>query len=408
VRCLKTPVAPESVAIRVGPDAFEASLEVGDPSSSRKFESELVAAGVPIPLPNRVAWAESCPETEFWYLQLRNQDGRAEAGALVSFQGTRALPGWRIARAGRVGPARSDAGRLALLTALARIPDLAPRVLRVHVRVVSVDPGVLAASTDHLASLGFLVERFPSNYLETLTLDLTPSEEEVFAGLHRTARRHIRAVDKRAVEIREVEDPAMAPRLEALTRETFARTGADPPAHDWDSLIRLSVAEPKLSRLVGLFRQGIFDPSGLLAFAWGCFHGDHAHYASAASTRRTDFKGPLVYGLMWDLIVWAKSTGASFFDLGGFPHEVRGPGDPLYGIARFKTCFAQGAQVVGAEMYLEPHPFLGRASRVMGSLARVARRWARKARTGASAEAGSGASAEAGSGASAEAGASAP
>src|SRR5262249_45901427 len=154
-------------------------------------------------------------------------------------------------------------------------------------------------------------------YTHTLALDLTPSEEDIFRSFQASARRNIRAMAKHPVCILPIEEDACASRMDALLRETLARTGGTSHARDLHGLIELSRSAPSTSRLVGLFRTDQTGPNALLAFARACAHGDHAHYDLAASTRETDLKIPLAYALCWDLIVWARQGGASWFDFGG-------------------------------------------------------------------------------------------
>ncbi|MFH1762905.1 MAG: GNAT family N-acetyltransferase [Gemmatimonadota bacterium] len=361
---------PQTLEIPIGSDVFQAALLGGDPSDWVSFEAELIDAGVPIPLPNRVAWAQANPDRPHRYLTVRNGQGGAEAGVVVLIQNSRPIPGWRLARTERIGPARSEEGRRALLTGLSRIPLLEPRILRLGVGVFSAEAKCLSQCAGHLEAIGFRRAPRPRSYLRTLTLQLSPSAEELFSQLHPTARRHIRATTKKPVSIRAVVDPSLADRLGELSRETHARTRSVPPARDWNAVIRFSAAHPGLSRILGLFADDRHDSSRLLSFAWSCFHGDHAHYEAGASTREPELKVPLAYGLMWELILWAKASGGTFFEFGGVPLRSPGPDDPLFGIQKFKKCFASEVSEVGAEFSLEPNAALGSASRAVSSAVR--------------------------------------
>ncbi len=53
----------------------------------------MVAAGVPIFLPNRVAWAQVHAGESRSFLAVRDGQGRAETGVAVFFQEGRAIPG---------------------------------------------------------------------------------------------------------------------------------------------------------------------------------------------------------------------------------------------------------------------------------------------------------------------------
>jgi hypothetical protein len=133
---------------------------------------------------------------------------------------------------------------------------------------------------------------------------------------------------------------------------------------------RIALCEqlPAKSRLVGLFRAGRDDPDALLSYAWGCAHGDHAHYDDAGSTRVDDIKVPMTSPLLWDLIQWAKRGRCRWFDMGGTLPEPASNDDPRAGIDRFKRRFSKEVTKVGAEWVLVPRP--GRA-RLAASLRNI-------------------------------------
>src|SRR5687768_14928385 len=97
-------------------------------------------------------------------------------------------------------------------------------------------------------------------YRHTPIVDLSGDEEALFSRFHRSTRRNIRAAIKGAVELRAITDPGLAPRVDALIRESFARTGGHYSAVKWESVIDLSRREPDQSRLAGLFRTDADAP----------------------------------------------------------------------------------------------------------------------------------------------------
>jgi hypothetical protein len=143
-----------------------------------------------------------------------------------------------------------------------------------------------------------------------------------------------------------------------------------PARHAWAEILALSEERPELSRVVGLFRSDRDGPTGLLSFAWGCHHGDHAHYATAASTRRTDLRIPMAYPLAWDLMLWARRNGATTFDFGGITMGSSGGDDPLGGISDFKRRFTDRVVEVGEEWIFEPSPWRARAARWVSAAVR--------------------------------------
>jgi len=321
-----------------------------------RCEQELLDAGVPLPLPHRSVWARSmCPRGS-WFVAVRRPDGRCVWGFAVELQRSRALPGHLLARAERLTWAGGHAAFEAGLGTLAQVARSTRTMLRISLELFSPDPNLLGQMGATAAQLGFR-RRLPQRcYAETLIVDLRPSEEEMLKSFHGTARRHIRSAGKHPVEVRPIVDPRYAGRLDELLRETLARTGGTPQRHDWDRILDFSHSEPTLSRVVGLFRADTEDdPSSLLAFAWGCNHGDHAHYSTAASTRASEIRLPMGYVLAWDLMTWAKRHGAQWFDFGGITRGSFGGTDPVGGISDFKRYFSTTVASVGEEWILEPH-----------------------------------------------------
>jgi hypothetical protein len=286
----------------------------------------------------------------------------------VTSHRSRALPGFRLLRAERVDPASDTA---AANCALQTIADLArrplSRVLRVYIELFSRDDRARASAAAALRASGFRRAPEHRSYRETLFIDLSGDEERVFARLHATGRRHVRAVGRAPVEIRPITDPSLAPRLEILLRETFARTHGTYVGENWPAIVRFSEREPGLSRIAGLFRSDDPGPDGLLAFAWGRMHGDHADYATGASTRPSDIRTPLGYGTIWDLVRWAKREGATWFDLGGITPGTHGSDDPLGGISDFKRYFGGTFDEVGDEWILEPHSIAAKVAAIVSS-----------------------------------------
>ncbi len=348
---------------------YDVLLIRGLDAEREQAEGELVAAGVPLPLPHRLVWAKSLRGAEAWFLLVRDEEGRSCGGVAIEVNRSRALPGHLILRASKLGPSLTDAMRNVALVALAKVAKGSSRVLRLHVHVFSLDRReVMGAS---LSGLGFAEVDPPSSYRHTLAMDLRRTEEEIFDALHKTARKNIRDTMKAPVTIQTITDAVYANRIDELQREALRRTGADCSKQDWTGRIELSREFPGLSRIVGLFAGDDTQPSSMAAFGWACNHGDHAEYREAGSIRRADIKVSLSYLPLWDLIGWAKAGGAGWFDLGGV--TVGHVADaPLEGISDFKRYFCRNVVEVGAEWVLEPHPLRARvASFVAGGADRL-------------------------------------
>lgn len=303
---------------------------------------------------------------ESWFLTA-DRAGIAAGAVALHVAPSRALPGHLVLRCERFGPGVSVAAQEAMLRGLVEVARVHPRVLRLHVETFAIDDGEREALAAHLRRLGFASVESPRCYEHTLLVALKGDEEAIFASLHATARRHIRAAGKNPVVVGPVDNPVFGPRLDAISRETYARTGGryDPP--DWSAVLELCRREPAASRLVGVFRTDVEGPERLLAFAWGCGHGDHVHYSRAGSTRATDLKMPLMYPVVWDLMRWARENGARHFDFGGITTGSHESADPLGGISDFKRYFCGTTARVGAEWTLEPRRLRAHAARVVAA-----------------------------------------
>jgi len=248
------------------------------------------------------------------------------------------------------------------------------RILRLDVEVFSRDANRRQTLGAAFAAAGFATATPSRSYHATLASELPASDQEHLDALSANTRRHIRAVNKHPLLLRPVVDYAFAGRMDALMRETMQRTGGFYESQDWGWRIALSQAAPELSRLIGLFRAETDGPESLLAFAWGCCHGDHAHYEASGSTRPDDLKVSLSYALMWDLICWARRNRVGWFDLGGVPVESTGSSSPVEGIADFKRHFGDTVLKVGERWILEPSALRSKMARSVGALAKFARR----------------------------------
>lgn len=348
-------------------------VEVAPASSAdaARWERELLDAGFRLPFLHRTASAELEPPPGPLFFMIRNASGVPRGGFAAQRRPSQALPGHVLLRAERFGAALADHdARAAAVQAFADAARSTPRVLRAYLGIFSSDAGVRDEVAALAAAAGFRRNPDGRGYSHTVLVDLRPDEDTIFASLHSTARRHVRAAAKHPVAVRPVDDPAFAPRLEALVEEAFRRTGGDFDRQDWPALIRFSMRHPDLSRLIGLFHTERTGPESLLAFAHGLHHGEYAEYSTAAASRDSDVRLPQMYVLAWDLFRWAKQHGAASFDFGGITPVVNDGSDPLQGISAFKRFFSRTELTVGDEWVLEPSPIRAQLARVVTSVAR--------------------------------------
>lgn len=330
-----------------------------------EFEARLIERGVALPLQSRAAWARALAVAS-WFVGVEDDAGPVWGFGLTAGP-SRALPGQLILRARRFGYQAPMPVLDAALTALREACRW--RVLRVDLDVYS--PGGDAVVGAALERQGFRRQPSRRTYRQTVFVDLTPSEAAIFGSFSSSARRDIRVIGRHPLEVRPVMDPALAPRLRELMRETMARTGGALHPEPWDQWLEFVGERPDLASLRGIFRTDISGPDALLGFVLGYRHGDIAEYGIAASTRDPTLRAPILYAPTWELIRWAKAHGAQRFDFGGI--SMRGPGDPRAGIDKFKRYFQPEVIHVGSEYSFTPSRLRGAAAAAIHVGANLAR-----------------------------------
>ncbi|HYS20649.1 MAG TPA: GNAT family N-acetyltransferase [Gemmatimonadales bacterium] len=346
-------------------------VDVLDPASAEweACERSLATAGVRLPLPHRAGWKLARRGLDTRCVALRAPDGSCVGAFGVHAAASRALPGFRLLRVERFGEAVPHALRAAAVEALASVARQETRALLLTVEVFSRDGDTRTRFRELLAQAGFARAATCRNGSTTLALDLWPGEDQLLASFSATARQGIRAVRKFPVQVRQIEDPRLGNRLDVLSRESFARTGGRYEAlWDWAGVIDLSRSAANDSRLVGLFRTDREGPDALLGFSWGWWNGQSVSYYAGASSRPGDLRRlKIAYPLVWDLIKWAKQTGATWFDFGGVTAGSAGSGDPLGGISDFKRFFSEQVADVAEDWVLELRPLPARLAALVGT-----------------------------------------
>jgi len=360
--------------------AFRAEVLRNGSAEREACERALASAGIRLPLLHRAGWTRARRGVESLLVALRSATGDWAGAFGVHAAASRALPGFRLLRVERFGEALSRGVWAAAVRALADVATRVPRVLRLSVEVFSRDGETRARLCDLLAQAGFARAATTRNWDRTLALDLQQSENGLLASFSPTARRAIRSVAKLPVEVRLIDDGRLHDRLDALSLESFARTGARYQAlWDWVGVVDLSRRLPDASRLVGLFRTDRDGPEALIGFAWGVWNGESVSYFAGASSRPSDLhRVAIVHPLFWDLILWAKRAGATWFDLGGVTAGTVTSGDPLGGISDFKRLFSKETVDVAEDWVLEPRALPARLAGLVSTgaawLSRVVQR----------------------------------
>ena len=335
----------------------------------QEAEQELDEQRVPLPITQSAEWLIASGYVGSTLITARDSSGRPVAAAGVGIGRTRSLPGHVIYRIDRFGASGVIAADEEILRGLTRAARDDARCVRVHLGIFERDATARQQLAAILSTLGYVKALNTSGYQRTLSLDLNRAEGELFANLAASARRNVRLPAKRGFQIRPIEDSMYVERLEALMNEVFDRTGGTVRRLPWGAIVDMSRRLPNRSRVAGLFEPNASGPDALIGFSWGCRNGRYVTYEAGASTRgRGHGNLPLAYAPLWDLISWAKSIDAEWFDLGGVTVAASpGDGDPLSGISDFKRFFCDRAVDVGEDWILETRPVRSRIARALSA-----------------------------------------
>ena len=337
-------------------------------------EQQLEEQGVVLPFAQRAQGLRMFGYADSTLLVAADQGGSARAAVAIAIGRSRTLPGHRIYKVERFGATESPEAAEQLLSAIADAARADRRCIRVRIELFERDLHLRQRLAHTLKELGFVKSQKPESYVRTPCLDLSPSEDELFAKVAASARRNVRAPVKRGFELAHLDDSLYAARIEQLTDEVYQRTGGKPRRLPWRGILETSRTTPDRSRVVGLLAPNDRSPTGLVSFAWGCVNGNYVTYEAGASTRHHGVGNLAVaYAPLWNLIAWAKRQGASWFDFGGISEAAHSAHDPLGGIADFKRFFTGHIIEVGEQWILEPRRIRAMIARALSAAVRRSR-----------------------------------
>jgi len=227
-----------------------------------------------------------------------------------------------------------------------------------------------ALKTD-LVGRGWVFSRDQIQFRNTVTLDLTPSEEALLAGMKQKTRYNIRLAERKGVRVRlgSLDDLDRLYRMYAETsvRDGFAIRGLDYYRDAWGRFMAAGLAQPLIAEVDA-------EPVAALVL----FHfAQTAWYLYGMSRDAQRDKMPN-HLLQWQAIRWAKAQGCTSYDFWGAPDDFS-ESDPLWGVWRFKEGFGgQLVRHIGAWDYA-PSPLLYRLyTIVLPRVLNVMRRRGRK------------------------------
>jgi lipid II:glycine glycyltransferase (peptidoglycan interpeptide bridge formation enzyme) len=190
-------------------------------------------------------------------------------------------------------------------------------------------------------------------FRNTITIDLTPGEDELLAAMSQSTRRKVRVAEREGVTVRAgtVDDLSVLYDLYRVTgeRDGFLIRPAEYYRHEWRYLMEAGLAQPLIAEHDGHAIAHVI----LFHFGRKCWY-----FYGASSNQHRD-KMPN-YLLQWEAMRWAKAHGYTVYDTWGAPDEFNEQ-DGMWGVYQFKRGF-RGTVVrhVGAWDYV-PYPLLYRA-----------------------------------------------
>ncbi len=179
-------------------------------------------------------------------------------------------------------------------------------------------------------------------------IDLTCSQDELWAGLSPDARRQIRIARDQGYAVERASWPACIDDYYALHCETYRRTGVEPHPREYFAGMAAHTA-PTDNSVLWCARS----PEGeTVAYHNGAWFVDGGYYHTGCSSAEASESG-VSYLLFWESLLGAKAAGLRWYDCGAiFPNSA----DPKQrGLTTFKRKFGGEAhRLFGAEMRLQP------------------------------------------------------
>lgn len=194
----------------------------------------------------------------------------------------------------------------------------------------------------------------------TILMDVSGTEDEVFARLGKKARNAINRAGRDGIVVtRVIASDENCAALYKLLRETaqgrFVLRSEAYYREFWQSFKREGTGQ--------MFFAHAADASGsseLVAGAFAMSLGSKTTYKDGASVRTKNAYGAS-HALQWEVIRWANERGATVHDLCGAPpsDQADDTSHPLYGVGQFKRSFASEiTDYVGAyELPLKPRAY---------------------------------------------------
>lgn len=274
------------------------------------------------------------------YLRLESADG-TQALAAGTLLRPRPWPFSRLCATAVLGalPASRGADARRLAAILREVERALRRAGAYRIRIAGF---FSPASAEVLAALGYAVTPRAEFYL-----DLTRSEDALFAALAAARRRNIRQAERAGLRTGEESGAQAPPLLAALQRESFERRGLERGRADAAGLRAIEwLLASGLGRLFVTRHEGRAVNAALFAV----FNARAYYVLSGSSAQGNRLRGPA--HLVWEAMRRLKSEGVEVLNLGGAP--IPDENELARSLYRFKRDFGAtpiaqpaGAKIIG-------------------------------------------------------------
>ncbi len=221
-----------------------------------------------------------------------------------------------------------------------------------------------------LRERGYRTSTNISSHFETLTIDLSASEDEILTRVISSRTRNmIRKGLSMGIEVRHAVTFDELHLFGMMHTEMCRRKGIGGPSiKEFESVRAFALANPHHCACMLEYLNG--------SLIGGCIvlrHGNRVVYTWGSSDS-SPMKGvPKTEVALWKAILWAKEIGAAVFDLGGITPDANEGGDSLR-INKFKMGFSQNKIKLMPALKKEFVPFLCMGHQMVQRIAKIVRR----------------------------------
>ncbi len=174
------------------------------------------------------------------------------------------------------------------------------------------------------------------------------TEEELLNGFHSKTRYNIRLAQRKGVQIK-IGTREDIPLFYSLLKITSKRDGFT--VREIEYFYRLFDALGKYCRIFLAYAGNEGAPQECVSAAIVGLYGNKSLYLYGASGNKFRNYMPN-YLLQWEIIRFSMQSGCSVYDLRGVPGNIENPGNPIFGLYKFKKGFAgKATEMIGEFNY---------------------------------------------------------